>query len=131
MERKIVEKLHKWKEGSGRKPLIITGARQVGKTYTALSFGKENYSNLAYFNFEGSNGLKEIFEADLDPERILRELVAFSGVSILKRETLIIFDEIQSCERAVTALKYFCENAPEYHILATGSLLGVALNRGY
>ena len=129
MERKIVEKLIKWKNSDNRKPLLLYGARQVGKTYTALTFGKTNYKNTAYFNMEDSRELAAIFERDLNPARILRELSAKIGQTIFEGDTLIIFDEIQACERALTSLKYFCENAPEYHIVAAGSLLGVALNR--
>lgn len=129
MKRKIVDKLIKWKNSSNRMPLVIYGARQVGKTYTALSFGKEHYKNTVYFNLEDSTEVSNIFERDLDPERIIKELAAKSAQTILKGDTLIIFDEIQACERALTSLKYFCENAPEYHIIAAGSLLGVALNR--
>lgn len=129
MERKIVNVLKRWKTSSNRMPLIIHGARQVGKTYTALSFGREQYKNTAYFNFEDSVELSNIFKRDLNPGRIIKELSAKSGQSILNGETLIIFDEIQACERALTSLKYFCENAPEYHIIAAGSLLGVAINR--
>lgn len=129
MERKIVNDLKKWKGSSNRMPLIIHGARQVGKTYTALSFGKEHYKSTVYFNLEDSVEVSNIFERDLNTERIIKELSAKSGQSILKGDTLIIFDEIQSCERALTSLKYFCENAPEYHIIAAGSLLGVAINR--
>jgi len=110
-------------------PLIIGGARQVGKTYTALTFGKEHYKNTVYFNMEDSTEITAVFERDLKPERIIRELSAISGQTILKSDTLIIFDEIQACERALTSLKYFCETASEYHIIAAGSLLGVALNR--
>lgn len=129
MERKIVDDLKKWKGLSNRMPLVIHGARQVGKTYTALTFGKEHYKNTAYFNLEDSVEVSNIFERDLNPERIIKELSAKSGQTILKGDTLIIFDEIQSCERALTSLKYFCENAPEYHVIAAGSLLGVAINR--
>jgi predicted AAA+ superfamily ATPase len=129
MERKIVNELKEWKESSSRMPLIIYGARQVGKTYTALSFGKEHYKNTVYFNLEDSIELTNVFERDLNPERIIKELSAKSGQTIFKGDTLIIFDEIQSCECALTSLKYFCEKAPEYHIIAAGSLLGVALNR--
>jgi predicted AAA+ superfamily ATPase len=110
-------------------PLIITGARQVGKTYTALTFGREQYRNTVYFNMEDSAEVTAIFERDLKPERIIRELSAMAVQSIFKEDTLIVFDEIQACERALTSLKYFCENAPEYHIIAAGSLLGVAMNR--
>ena len=129
MKRKIANDLIKWKDSSNRMPLFIHGARQVGKTYTALSFGKEYYKNTVYFNLEDSIEVSNIFERDLNPERIIKELSAKSGQTILKGDTLIIFDEIQACERALTSLKYFCENAPEYHIIAAGSLLGVAINR--
>jgi predicted AAA+ superfamily ATPase len=129
VKRKIVEKLEKWKTSSSRRPLLLYGARQVGKTYTVLSFGKEHYKNTVYCNFEDSTELAAIFERDLNPDRIIRELAAKSGQSIFKGDTLLCFDEIQSCERALTSLKYFCENAPEYHIIAAGSLLGVAVNR--
>ncbi len=129
MERKIVAYLKKWKDSPERMPLIIHGARQVGKTYTALSFGKEYYKNTAYFNFEDNIEIGNIFKRDLNPERIVKELSAKSGQTIFKGDTLIIFDEIQACERALTSLKYFCENASGYHIIAAGSLLGVAMNR--
>lgn len=129
MERKIVKKLKEWKVSKKRMPLLIYGARQVGKTYTVLTFGKELYKNTVYFNMEDSIENSLIFEKDLKPERIIRELSAKSGQTIFKEDTLIIFDEIQASERALTSLKYFCEEAPEYHIIATGSLLGVALNR--
>lgn len=129
MERKINKYLIKWKSSSRRMPLLINGARQVGKTYSALTFGKSYYRNTVYFNMEDSKEITAIFERDLNPERIVRELSAKIGQSIFKEETLIIFDEIQSCERALTALKYFYEEAPEYHIIAADSLLGVALNR--
>lgn len=129
MERKIANNLKKWKTSSNRMPLVIHGARQVGKTYTALSFGKQFYKNTVYFDLEDSIEVTNIFERDLNPERIIKELSAKSGQTIFKGDTLIIFDEIQACERALTSLKYFCENAPEYHIIAAGSLLGVAINR--
>ncbi|KEI04424.1 ATP-binding protein [Clostridium botulinum] len=129
MKRKVMKWLIDWKNSSNRKPLILQGARQVGKTYSALSFGKEYYDSVVYFNFENNRELIKIFERDLDPERIIRELSINSGKSILKEKTLIFFDEIQACERALTSLKYFNENANEYHIIAAGSLLGVAVNR--
>jgi predicted AAA+ superfamily ATPase len=129
MERKIDKRLIKWKNRAARMPLLLHGARQVGKTYTALTFGKTYYKNTVYFNFEDSIDLPAIFERDLDPERIIRELSVKAGQSIFEGDTLIIFDEIQACERALTSLKYFCEKAPEYHVIAAGSLLGVALNR--
>lgn len=129
MERKIVEKLLAWKNNSAKQPLILQGARQVGKTYILLSFGKEYYKNIAYFSMEESKDLPAIFERDLNPERIVRELAAYSGQTILPGDTLIIFDEIQACEQALTSLKYFAEKAPQYHVIAAGSLLGVAMKR--
>ena len=129
MERKISKQLSDWKNNPRRMPLLIHGARQVGKTYAALTFGKTCYKNTVYFNMEESGEISSIFERDLKPDRIIRELSAKSGQTILKEDTLIIFDEIGACERALTSLKYFCEDAPLYHIIAAGSLLGVALNR--
>jgi predicted AAA+ superfamily ATPase len=129
MERKIEKRLIEWKNSTKRMPLLIYGARQVGKTHTALTFGKKYYKNTVYVNMEDSIEVTAIFERDLKPDRIIRELSAISGQSIFKGDTLIIFDEIQACERAMTSLKYFCEDAPDYHIIAAGSLLGVALNR--
>lgn len=129
MKRKIVDWLIKWKDNKNRKPLILQGARQVGKTYSVLTFGKEYYKNTVYLNFENNNDLKAIFERDLETERIVKELSIISAQSILKEDTLIFFDEIQACERALTSLKYFNENNNEYHIIAAGSLLGVAVNR--
>jgi predicted AAA+ superfamily ATPase len=129
MERKIVSKLLAWKNNAARLPLLLQGARQVGKTYTLLSFGKQHYKNVAYFSMEESREIPAIFERGLNPDRIIRELAAQSGQSILPGDTLIIFDEIQACEQALTSLKYFAENAPQYHITAAGSLLGVAMKR--
>ncbi len=129
MERKIADKLLKWKDNSHKMPLLLYGARQVGKTYTALSFGKKYYKNTVYFNLEDSSEIAAVFERDFDIGRIIRELSAKSGQSIFPNDTLIIFDEIQACERALTSLKYFCEKDREYHIIAAGSLLGVAVNR--
>lgn len=129
MERKIIHQLKKWKQKSDRMPLILNGARQVGKTYAALMFGKQEYKNTAYFSMEDSEDVSRIFERDFDTDRIINELSAQSRQSILKGDTLVILDEIQASERALLSLKYFCENAPEYHIIAAGSLLGVALNR--
>lgn len=129
MYRKITEELNRWKSDPYRKPLIIQGARQVGKTYTALEFGRNNYENVAYFNFETSSSLSEIFSENISPQYLIPLLSHICGKSIVKEKTLIIFDEIQLCERALTSLKYFCEEAPEYHIIVAGSLLGVAVNR--
>jgi predicted AAA+ superfamily ATPase len=129
MKRKIVNNLLLWKNNPNKQPLLLQGARQVGKTYTLLSFGKEYYRNVAYFSMEESKEIPAIFARDLDPDRILLELAVYSGQSIFPGDTLIIFDEIQACEQALTALKYFAERAPQYHIIAAGSLLGVALKR--
>ena len=129
MERKIVKELLKWKDNPDKMPLVIQGARQVGKTYTLLSFGKQYYKNVAYFSMEESSEINAIFERDLNPERIVRELAAHNEQTILPGDTLVIFDEIQACEKALTSLKYFNERAPQYHIVAAGSLLGVAMKR--
>ena len=129
MKRKIVKDLLLWKNNPKKQPLLLRGARQVGKTYILLSFGKEHYKNVAYFSMEESKEIPAVFERDLNPERIIRELAAYSGQSILPGETLIIFDEIQACEQALTSLKYFAERAPQYHVIAAGSLLGVAMRR--
>lgn len=118
-----------WKSNKYRKPLIIQGARQVGKTYTILEFGKYNYDNVAYFNFQTNDSLRETFSENISPSYLLPILSHISGQTITKGRTLIVFDEIQLCERAVTSLKYFCEETPDYHIIAAGSLLGVAVNR--
>lgn len=119
--------LQKWKEASDRKPLIIRGARQVGKTYLIKEFGRREYKAVAYVNFESNPGLREIFNADFDIRRILLAIQIQTEIPIDPGNTLIVFDEIQEVSRAITSLKYFQENAPEYHIVAAGSLLGVAL----
>lgn len=129
MERKIEKKLVNWKNSSSRLPLILQGARQVGKTYSLLQFGRKYYKNTVYFNFESSSELHGIFDRDLSPFRILKELSAFTSEPIIPGDSLIIFDEIQACERALTSLKYFTEEAPEYHLASAGSLLGVSINR--
>ena len=129
MERKFENILLNWQKSTRRLPLIVYGARQVGKTYTILKFGKQHYTNVLYFNFESNSSLNDIFEKDLDVARILKELSVLSGKTILEKESLIFFDEIQATERALTSLKYFAEQAPEYHIIAAESLLGVAINR--
>lgn len=122
-------RLLEWKKSPRRMPLLLDGARQVGKTYTALTFGKKYYKNTVYFNMEDSLEMQSIFERDFNIERLIRELSFKAGESIFPEDTLIIFDEIQASERALTSLKYLCEKAPEYHIIAAGSLLGVALKR--
>ena len=127
MERKIVGDLLFWKNNPRRQPLLMQGARQVGKTYSLLSFGKEHYKNVAYFSLEESVDIRAVFKRDLNPERIVKELAAKSGQSILPGDTLLVFDEIQACEQALTSLKYFAEKAPQYHLAAAGSLLGIAV----
>ncbi|MCI9625591.1 MAG: ATP-binding protein [Clostridia bacterium] len=129
MQRKIMSFLTEWKDSPHRKPLILQGARQVGKTYSLLEFGRTYYENVAYFNFESTPKLASVFEGEIKPDYLLPILSHLSGQTIVKEKTLIIFDEVQKCERALTALKYFCEEAPEYHIAVAGSLLGVAVNR--
>lgn len=129
MYRKILAYLDEWKKSTHRKPLLLQGARQVGKTYTILEFGRTRYENVAYFNFETDPSLSKTFAEDISPTYLLPLLARLCGQSIIKEKTLIVFDEIQLCERALTSLKYFCENAPEYHIIVAGSLLGVAVNR--
>ena len=129
MYRKIIKYLEEWKNSSHRKPLILQGARQVGKTYSILEFGRKNYENVAYFNFESTPKLNETFEESISPEYLIPILSHIAGQTIIKEKTLIVFDEVQLCERALTSLKYFCEEAPEYHIIVAGSLLGVAVNR--
>ena len=131
MDRKILKKLIRWKDfKSNRMPLLLYGARQVGKTYTAKAFGNEYYKNTVYINFEKMEEVHDFFRGDIGPDRIIRLLEEKMRTKILPEKTLIIFDEIQSCERALTSLKYFAEEAPAYHVLAAGSLLGVAINRG-
>ena len=129
MKRKIMDYLKDWKANPHRKPLILQGARQVGKTYSLLEFGRTCYENVAYFNFESTPKLSSVFEDNISPSYLLPILSHIAGQTIIKEKTLIIFDEVQKCERALTSLKYFCEEAPEYHIVVAGSLLGLAVNR--
>jgi predicted AAA+ superfamily ATPase len=129
MYRKITRQLIAWQEKKSRMPLVLHGARQVGKTFSTEAFGAERYANSVTFNLEESADVRAIFERDFDTARIVRELSAFSGVRITEGDTLVIFDEVQACERALLSLKYFHERAGGYHIIATGSLLGVSVNR--
>jgi len=129
MRRKMLDKLTSWKNNSGRKPLILHGARQVGKTWLLGEFGKKYYNSVVYINFETNTRLAREFDSDISPNFLLNRMELFFEKRILPGETLIIFDEVQVCERALTSLKYFCEDAPEYHVIAAGSLLGVAINR--
>ncbi len=131
MERIIVKELVKWKNNPEKMPLVLQGAQQVGKTYTLLSFGKEYYKNVAYFSMEESSEITAIFERDLNPERIVRELAAQSGQTILPGDTLVILDEIQACEQALTSLKYFAERAPQYHVVAAGKVFISRRQSGY
>ena len=129
MYRKIMGYLEAWKEGKHRKPLVLQGARQVGKTYSILEFGRTHYENVAYFNFETSPKLNETFAEDISPSYLIPILSHIAGQTIVREKTLIVMDEIQLCERALASLKYFCEDAPGYHIIVAGSLLGIAVNR--
>ena len=129
MERALISKLVEWKEKQNRKPLILKGVRQCGKTYLLKEFGSRYYESTAYFNFEETESLRSVFDKDYDTGRIIFELELVLGKTIKKENTLIIFDEIQECGRAITSMKYFCENAPEYHIVCAGSLLGIALQK--
>ena len=129
MQRELLQFLVKWKTKDDRKPLIIRGARQVGKTWLMKEFGKTYYKNVAYVNFETALSLHHIFESGFDIERLIMALKIETGADIIPGETLIILDEIQECEAAITSLKYFQENANQYHIVAAGSLLGVASNK--
>ncbi|MGI5854605.1 MAG: ATP-binding protein [Bacillota bacterium] len=127
MERFILNDLMRWKESKYRKPLIMKGVRQVGKTWILKEFGRRYYESTAYFNFEENPEYRQFFELTKDVSRILQNLIFASGQKIVPEKTLIIFDEVQDCPAAINALKYFCENAPEYHIACAGSLLGIAL----
>ena len=129
MYRKIMIFLEAWKNSVHRKPLILQGARQVGKTYSILEFGRTHYENVAYFNFETNPKLNKTFEENISPDYLIPILSHIAGQTIVKEKTLIVFDEVQLCEKALTSLKYFCEDTPDYHIIAAGSLLGVAVNR--
>lgn len=130
MERYVMNRLIVWKNKPGRKPLILKGARQVGKTWLMKEFGKRHFKYVAYVNFDNNDKMLEVFEMDYNIERILMAVNIETGVKILPQETLIIFDEIQENPRALAALKYFYENAPEYAVVAAGSLLGVAIHKG-
>jgi len=129
MERKNVNDFTNWKRSNYRMPLLLSGARQTGKTHSVLSFGASEYKNVVNINFELNKTFREIFEQNLEPQRIIREISVQTGETVFPHETLIFFDEIQSCPAALHALKYFFEKMPDYHIIAAGSLLGVALNR--
>ena len=127
MQRTAFEDLAAWKESPDRKPLVIRGARQVGKTWLMRQFGRDCYKSVAYFNFDEDVNLSSVFEANKDPHRIVELLSLIAGEKILQRDTLIVFDEIQECSAALNALKYFKEKANDYHVMAAGSFLGTLL----
>ena len=127
MERLILNQLLEWKKSPYRKPLILKGVRQVGKTWILKEFGNRCYENTAYFNFDENEEYKQFFETTKDVARILQNLMLASGQKIEPEKTLIIFDEVQDCPKVINSMKYFCENAPQYHVACAGSLLGIAL----
>ena len=128
MERALIKALRQWQNSSRRKPLVLKGARQVGKTWLMKEFGRQCYVKTAYVNFDRNPRMKQVFDQDFDIERILMAINLETGVRVTPHDTLIIFDEVQEAPRAISALKYFCEDAPDYHIIAAGSQLGVAIH---
>lgn len=130
MKRTIISQLKSWKESPYRKPLILAGARQVGKTYILKEFGKQEYDNVAYINCDGNSEIADIFAENYDMSRVLMIIGAITKQPIVPAKTLIILDEIQELRKGLSSLKYFCEDAPEYHIAVAGSLLGVAMHQG-
>ena len=130
MYRTAIEQLLKWKSDPHRKPLIIEGARQVGKTWLMKEFGRLAYADTVYINFDSNSQMAALFAADLNPQRLILGLELYAEKQIDPENTLLIFDEVQEVPRALTSLKYFCENAPQYHIVCAGSLLGIALHEG-
>lgn len=130
MYRIAIEKLLKWKESKRRKPLVIEGARQVGKTWLMKEFGNLYYNNTVYINFDSNSRMADLFDSDLDTDRLIMGLELYTGKKFVPDNTLLIFDEVQEVPRAISSLKYFYENAPEYHIVCAGSMLGIALHEG-
>lgn len=130
MYRSVVNQLIEWKESDERKPLIVLGARQVGKTYSLLDFGKQHYKYVAYINCDENEQAKNLFVQDYNMERVLFAIAAIAGVPVVPGDTLIVLDEIQELQKGLASLKYFCENAPEYHVCVAGSLLGITLRHG-
>ena len=130
MYRNIVNQLIEWKKSDERKPLIVLGARQVGKTYSLLDFGRQNYKHVAYINCDENEQAKNLFVQDYNMERVLFAIAAIAGVPVVPGDTLIILDEIQELQKGLASLKYFCEDAPEYHVCVAGSLLGITLRHG-
>ena len=129
IERDIIKQFKEWKKAEKHKPILLRGARQIGKTWAMEQFGRECFEYTARFDFDRQQELKSVFTASKEPSRIIKELSLYSDVPLVPGKTLLIFDEIQECEEALNALKYFCEDAPEWHIIAAGSLLGVAVKR--
>ena len=130
MQRFAMNQLLRWKDKDNRKPLVIMGARQVGKTWLMKEFGRTCYKKVAYISFYNNSRMNQVFQMDFDVERILMNLNIEAGVKITPEDTLIVLDEIQNSPKALESLKYFCEEAPQYHIVAAGSLLGVAIHEG-
>lgn len=130
MYRIAIEKLYRWKESRRRKPLIIQGARQVGKTWLMKEFGRSAYRDMIYINFDSNSRMAELFASDLNTDRLIMGIELYAGKKIDPGSTLLIFDEVQEVPRALSSLKYFYENAPQYHIICAGSLLGIALHEG-
>ena len=130
MYRVAIEKLYKWKGSKRRKPLIIQGARQVGKTWLMKEFGSKAYADIVYINFDSNSRMAELFASDLNTDRLIMGIELYAGRKINPDNTLLIFDEVQEVPRALSSLKYFYENAPQYHIICAGSLLGIALHEG-
>ena len=129
VERDILQELQLWKDSVGRKPVLLKGARQIGKSWVMEEFGRRNFDYCAVFDFDRQPEIKSVFRETKDPGRLVKELAIYTDVPIVPGKTLIVFDEIQECEEALNSLKYFCEEAPEYHVAAAGSLLGVAVKR--
>ena len=130
MYRTAIERLYKWKESKRRKPLIIEGARQVGKTWLMKEFGGRAYADTVYINFDSNSAMAALFSHDLNTERLILGIELYAGKKIEPDTTLLIFDEVQEVPRALSSLKYFYENAPQYHIVCAGSMLGIALHEG-
>ena len=129
IKRDIIERFKLWKDASDRKPILLMGARQIGKTWAMETFGRTCFDYCVKFDFDRQPELKSVFQITKSPQRLLKELELYCDYPIIAGRTLIIFDEIQECEEALNSLKYFCEEAPEYHVIAAGSLLGVAVKK--
>ena len=129
IQREILDKLKAWKENPRRKPLVLQGARQVGKSWALKKFGRECFEDMVYINFDTMPAVKEDFKRTKEPLKLIKSMELMTGKKIIPTSTLIVLDEIQECNEALNSLKYFCEDAPEYAVVCAGSLLGVALNR--